>query len=182
MKSYAQCRADDCRSESLIARANSLLEVEVKQKKVLVVGGGMVAAELALKAVREGAARVALAIRRRLRVREHACQPAWMGNKLMEPFRSNSTWQVLRYDTLLAEYWATVRCAPALDGSHPPFSPSQHTDPNTQNKRTTVALSYYNGSQALSSLIRSVGVAACLWLEGVRYKLRIASDTRHQIC
>ena len=94
-ESYATRRVEegqdvmDCSNEILNARD---VDVSVPKttlgKRILVVGGGMTAATLAISACRRGAKSVTLLSRRRLTVSEFECDVKYFGNKGLRDFQA----------------------------------------------------------------------------------------------
>lgn len=81
--------ATDCSGEILNARdVDVSVPKTILGKRILVVGGGMTAATLAISACRRGAKSVTLLSRRRLTVSEFECDVKYFGNKGLRDFQA----------------------------------------------------------------------------------------------
>lgn len=74
---------------------------ELQGHHVLIVGGGLTSAHLALGAIQRGA-RVSLLCRRKLRSKLFDTDPGWLGPKYLKAFRSEPCWRRRRQQVLAA--------------------------------------------------------------------------------
>ena len=75
------------------AQAVKLSGSSLERKRIVVVGGGMTAASLALGAAKHGASGVLMFSRSRLKVQDLSCDPGWAGNKHLNHFNGIESWQ-----------------------------------------------------------------------------------------
>lgn len=80
---------------------------ELQGQHILVVGGGLTSAHLALGATRRGA-RVSLLCRRSLQSKPFDADPGWLGPKYLKAFRSEPCWQRRRQQVLAARGGGSV--------------------------------------------------------------------------
>ena len=74
---------------------------EMEGQRVLIVGGGLTSAHLALGAIQRGA-RVSLLCRRKLRSKLFDTDPGWLGPKYLKAFRGEPCWRRRRQQVLAA--------------------------------------------------------------------------------
>ncbi|QEY33545.1 FAD-dependent oxidoreductase [Synechococcus sp. RSCCF101] len=74
---------------------------DLADRHVLIVGGGLTSAHLAVGAIRRGA-RVTLLCRRHLRSKLFDADPGWLGPKYLKAFQSEPCWQRRRHQVLAA--------------------------------------------------------------------------------
>ncbi|MXZ82333.1 MAG: lysine N(6)-hydroxylase/L-ornithine N(5)-oxygenase family protein [Synechococcus sp. SB0666_bin_14] len=88
---------------------------ELQGQHVLIVGGGLTSAHLALGAIKQGA-RVSLLCRRKLRSKLFDSDPGWLGPKYLKAFQSETCWRQRRRQVLAARDGGSItpRLAVAL--------------------------------------------------------------------
>ena len=92
---------------------------ELQGQHVLIVGGGLTSAHLALGAIKRGA-RVSLLCRRELRSKLFDTDPGWLGPKYLKAFRSEPCWRRRRQQVLAARDGGSItpRLTIALQREH----------------------------------------------------------------
>ena len=92
---------------------------ELQGQHVLIVGGGLTSAHLALGAIQRGA-RVSLLCRRKLRSKLFDTDPGWLGPKYLKAFRSEPCWGRRRQQVLAARDGGSItpRLTVALQREH----------------------------------------------------------------
>lgn len=82
-----------------LAQAVDLGNGSQRGKRIVVVGGGMTGASLALGAASQGASAVLLVKRSKLKVQDFSCSPGWSGSKLLTHFGETEGWPVSTSDS-----------------------------------------------------------------------------------